>query len=190
VNSRRTCADRRSRCLRGIAIVVFAFCFAAFRSPGMAELPKEYEVKAAFLYNFAKFVTWPETAFSSPEAPLVIGVLGKDPFGKILDNTLRGKKIGAREIHIERYASIAAIRSPHMLFVGNSELATLPEIVDACRAKPILLVGDMEDFAHEGGVVNFYIEKANVRFAINVDAAKKAQLQISSQLLKLAKVLP
>lgn len=156
----------------------------------MAELAKEHEVKAAFLYNFAKFVTWPDKAFTTPEAPLVIAVLGKDPFGQILDNTLKAKKIGAREIRVERYASIAAIRSPHVLFVGNSELATLPEIVDACRGKPILLVGDMEDFAHKGGVVNFYIEKANVRFAISIEAAKKAHLQISSQLLKLAKVLP
>lgn len=156
----------------------------------MAELPKEYEVKAACLYNFAKFVTWPEKAFTSPEAPFVIGVLGKDPFGPVLDNTLKAKKIGAHEIHIERYASIAAIRSPHLLFVGNSEVATLPEIVNACRGKPILLVGDMEDFALKGGVINFYIEKANVRFAINIEVAKKAQLQVSSQLLKLAKVLP
>jgi YfiR/HmsC-like len=156
----------------------------------MAELPKEYEVKAAFLYNFAKFVTWPDTAFASPEAPLVVGVLGKDPFGPILDNTLKAKKIGVREIIIERYASIAGIRSPHVLFVANSELANLADIVDACKGKPILLVGDMEDFAQKGGVVNFYIEKANVRFAINIETAKKAQLQISSQLLKLAKVLP
>lgn len=190
MNPRRTYADQRLRCFRGIGLVLFAFCLAAFSFPGMAELPKEHEVKAAFLYNFAKFVTWPDNAFTSPEAPLVIAVLGKDPFGQVLENTLRAKKIGAREIHIERYASIAAIRSPHVLFVANSELATLPEIVNACRGKPILLVGDMEDFAQKGGVVNFYIETSKIRFAISIEAARKAQLQISSQLLKLAKVLP
>lgn len=171
-----------------LGVLVLAFVLAGFRGPGSGV--KEYEVKAAFLYNFAKFVTCPESAFTSPEAPFVIGVLGEDPFGSTLDLVLKGKKTGKREIVVERYATLADVRKPHMLFVSSSQSEMQAEITRVFKYKPVFLISDSDGAAEKGSTANFFVEKHSVRFAINTEVAKASQLQISSQLLKLAKLVP
>lgn len=177
----------RSSAVRA-CIVLLALMLGSFRGPVAGV--KEYEVKAACLYNFAKFVTYPESAFVDALAPFVIGVLGDDPFGEDLDAALKGKTIGKRPIVVERYAKLAAVRSPHILFVARSETDRRVDVLHSFKSKPTFLVGDMDGFAEVGGTANFYIEKNNLRFAINTDTAKASKLQVSGQLLKMAKVVP
>jgi len=169
-------------------ICLLALLLASFRDPSSGA--KEYEVKAAFLYNFAKFLTYPDAAFASAEAPFVIGVLGEDPFGEALDAALRGKKIGKRTIVIERYSKLGTVRTPHILFVARSESARQAEIVRMLDSRPLFLIGDMEGFAALGATANFFTEKNSLRFAISTGAAKTSRIQISAQLLKLAQVIP
>ncbi len=147
----------------------------------------EYRIKAACLYRFAQFIEWPASAFSGEKAPLVFGVLGKDPFGEVLDQTLKGKTIAGRTIAIKRFASVKAIESCHMLFVSSSETQKLEEVFEATKASPTATVGEAEGFLKAGGIFRFFVQENKVQFEINKAAAKLAGLEISSKLLRLAK---
>ncbi len=148
----------------------------------------EYRVKAAFLFNFAKFVDWPEDAFSAPDAPIIFGILGDDPFGEALD-IIKGKTINGRKVVTNRFKDANEIKTCHVLFIGSSEKKNAPSILRTLKPLRILLVGDMENFARQGGVINFIIVNNKVGFEINVDAAKRSGLKISSKLLSLAKII-
>jgi len=144
----------------------------------------EYQVKAAFLFNFAKFVEWPRNAFSDANAPLVIGVLGQDPFGSYLDNTLQGERVANRPVTLERYRSVAEIKRCHVLFISRSESGRLNQIVNSLRYRGILTVTDGD--ANQSGVIIRFVSEGNkIRFHIDSDAAKAANLVISSRLLRL-----
>jgi len=149
----------------------------------------EYEVKAAFLYNFAKFIEWPESSFPDPQSPLTICVLGSDPFGRTLDDALQGKMIGNRPVTLERFKNPAQARQCHIAFVSSSEARRLPEIQDQLRGASVLLVGESDGFAEAGGVLQFVLQDNRVRFVINTDAAQRADLKVSSKLLALAEVI-
>jgi len=153
----------------------------------------EYLIKAGFIYNFAKFVEWPSTAFSQPDSPIMIGVLGTDPFGSVLDRLVEDKKIGARGFVVKRYKwgkDLKDLKECKILFVSASEKAHIDEIVQAVKGLPILMVGETPGFAERGGMIRFTLEDNRVRFEINVDAAHQADLNISSRLLTLAKIIP
>ena len=153
----------------------------------------EYLIKAGFIYNFAKFVEWPSTAFSQPDSPIMIGVLGTDPFGSVLDRLVEDKKIGARGFVVKRYKwgkDLKDLKECKILFVSASEKAHIDEIVQAVKGLPILMVGETPGFAERGGIIRFTLEDNRVRFEINVDAAHQADLNISSRLLTLAKIIP
>ena len=153
----------------------------------------EYLIKAGFIYNFAKFVEWPSTAFSQPDSPITIGVLGTDPFGSVLDRLVEDKKIGARGFVVKRYKwgkDLKDLKECKILFVSASEKAHIDEIVQAVKGLPILMVGETPGFAERGGIIRFTLEDNRVRFEINVDAAHQADLNISSRLLTLAKIIP
>ncbi|HEU5123058.1 MAG TPA: YfiR family protein [Verrucomicrobiae bacterium] len=152
--------------------------------------PTEYQLKAAFLFNFAKFVDWPSAAFTNSAAPLVIGVLGQDPFGKDLENTVRNKNISGRSIVARTVGSIPDARQCHILFISNSESKRLREILEGLRGASVLTVGENEKFFVSGGMVNFVVEGRKIRFQINDAAAKAAGLKISSKLLSLALPAP
>ncbi len=146
-------------------------------------------MKAAFLVHFTKFTTWPDDAFESRGAPLIVGIAGTDPFGDALDKAFKDKKCGERPILIERYESADKIGKPHLLFTTATATDAIAAVLRACRERPVLLIGDAEGVAKGGLLAGFYLEKANVRFEINAEAAKKARLAISSQLLKLARIV-
>jgi hypothetical protein len=149
----------------------------------------EREVKAACLYHFFNYVQWPEKAFAGPERPYVLLVVGKDPFGKVLEDTLRGKKVSGRAIEVRRAADIDELPSAHMVFLASSHAGELPRVLQRFDGEPVLLVGDSEGLAQEGAQVNLYFARKKLRFEVNTDAVKRSALVVSSQMLKLARIV-
>ena len=150
---------------------------------------REYEDKAAFLLNFAKYTTWPVRAYPDKNSPFVVAVVGKDPFGKILDKALAGKKARSRPIQIKRYASVRQVGSPHMLFVGALDSKSKKELLKKMASTSTLVIADGPGDAGKGTTIGFYLDRGKVRFEISERAAKAAGLSMSSQLLKLAKLV-
>ncbi len=170
----------------GLLIAILLPGILAPSSAGSAPV-MEYRVKAALLYNFAKFVEWPDA--SGPQSSWVIGVLGVDPFGDALEHTMRDKMVRGKRIEIRRFATPSELEDCHILFVSDSEARSLPEILDHLNGRPILTVSDMERFARQGGMVSIVEENDRLRFRINVDAAEQSSLTISSKMLGLADVV-
>lgn len=154
-----------------------------------ADSPPEYQIKAVFLFNFAQFIEWPAPAFGGPKDPLVIGVIGEDPFGTLLDDTVRDEKIGARPLIVRRYRRVEDIDQCHILFVSRSESKRLEQIVAGLKGRSILTVGDTEGYALRGVMIRFITEKNRIRLRINLDAAKAAGLVVSSKLLRAADIV-
>jgi hypothetical protein len=154
-----------------------------------AQAPNEYQVKALFLLRFAQFVEWPDTAFTDAQAPLVIGVLGQDPFGASLDEAVAGETANRRSIVVQRFRNPDEIKTCHILFISGSEGERLEQIFARLRGRPILTVGDGEAFAWRGGVIRFLAENSRTRFRVNLTAAKEANLLVSSKLLRSAEVI-
>jgi hypothetical protein len=153
------------------------------------QVPAEYQTKAAFLYNFVKFVEWPAGTLPNDRAPIVVGVLGEDPFGSVLDDEILGKAINRHQILILRTNSVRDLKSCQIAFISPSETKHLPQILVGLRGASILTVGEAEHFAQLGGMIQFTLEGNKVHFAINVDAAERARLKVSSKLLSLATVV-
>jgi len=152
------------------------------------EPPREYKVKAAFVYNFAEFIDWPEVAFADADAPFAIAVIGTDPFNGILEQVIAGKKIAGRQVVIKHFASTDDISSCQILFIPATEDDHLEQIIQRVQDRPILTIGETERFPWVGGCFRFYKEDNKIRFEINQDAAARANLRISSKLLNLARI--
>jgi len=149
----------------------------------------EYQVKAAFLLNFVKFVEWPGTAFTDEKSPLVLGVVGEDPFGAALD-ALEGQIVRNRTVQVKRFSNTDGIRKCHLLYISPSEEVRIRDIVKAVGDAPVLIVSDgAERFAQQGVSINFILSDNKIRFEINVAVAKKAGLSMGTQLLQVAKVV-
>jgi hypothetical protein len=173
-----------------VAILALSPGLFGYGDPAEARTPpSEYLVKAAFIYNIAQFIEWPAEAFSRQDAPIVIGIVGKDPFGEAIDKTLADKKARGRPFVVRRLASDPSVRECHILFVSSSESGTLEMLKEYIKSAPVLTVGDTEGFAADGGVVNLVLNNNKVGLEINVAAAKLARLNISSKLLSLAKIV-
>ncbi|HEY4247317.1 MAG TPA: YfiR family protein [Lacunisphaera sp.] len=172
-------SGRRNFCLAALTI---SSLFAT-RGWGQVE-SNEYQLKAVFLFNFAQFVGWPEKAFADADSPIVIGVLGPDPFGPLLDETVRDERIGGRPLIIQRYRRVEEIGLCHILFISASESPHLEKILSALNGRSILTVSDADRAARRGVMVRFITEKKRVRLRINLDAAKLVGLTISSKLLR------
>lgn len=149
----------------------------------------EYQVKAAFLYNFAKFVEWPPDVFANEKSPITLCVLGKDPFGRALDDVLQGKMINGREFLIRRTNDLAALKTCQLAFVSEAEIKRLSEIIKNLQGSSALLVGESEGFAERGGQIQFFLEDKKLRFSVNLDAVQRTRLKVSSKLLALAKIV-
>jgi hypothetical protein len=176
---------------RSAALLMAALLSAACAQVDWAQPdpPGEYQLKAAFLFNFAKFVDWPPASFASPQSPFVVCILGPAPFGRAVDDVFRDKTVDNRPVVIERFKSIGQARQCHIVFVSQSEGFHLADIILHLRGECVLLVGESDGFAEAGGVIQFVIEDNRVHFLINPDAAGRAGLKISSQLLSLARVV-
>lgn len=152
-------------------------------------IAQEFQIKAVFLYNFAQFVEWPPDALETPESPLIIGVLGLDPFGDFLEETVRGETVNGRRLVVERYRWVSEIDHCHVLFVSGSEGNRVDQIVSALQGRPILTVCDWEGLAQRGAIIRFVMQRNRVRLRINLDSAKAAGLTISSKLLRSAEMV-
>lgn len=156
---------------------------------GQAAPAPEYQVKAVFLFNFAQFVDWPADAFPDADTPVVIGVLGDDPFGSVLDQTVRGERLGGRSFQVRRYQRVDEIKICHILFISRSEASRPEGILAGLKNQPILTVSDADGFADRGGMIRFVTDRNRIRLQINLAAAEAAHLTISSKLLRVAEII-
>ncbi|MBI2882439.1 MAG: YfiR family protein [Candidatus Methylomirabilis oxyfera] len=150
--------------------------------------PPEYQVKAAFLYQFIKFIEWPAQTFSTGHDTVIIGVLGEGPMERALA-AVQGKTAKGRTVAIERYKTVADLDYCHVLFISSSMDDQLPAILKRVKGWSALTVGDVEGSARRGAMINFITVEDAIRFEVNVGAAKRANLRISSELLGLAQVV-
>ncbi len=177
-------------CLTVLAIGPLGGPLGSWPRAVAAEISREYLIKAAFLYNFAKFTEWPAGSFSDSAAPLDVCVFGEDPFGDALES-IAGKLIRGRKVAVHRVASIEAAAACHLLFISESEATRLAGILESLRGRPVLTIADMPDFARAGGIINLKTNPNDkVRFEINAAIAKRAGLRLSSKLLNLAEITP
>ena len=149
----------------------------------------EYRLKAAFLFHFAELVDWPVEAFDGDRKPLVLCTLGGNPFEGGLEAVVNGKLLGARQIRVRHLKQAQEIPGCHVLFIGSSEQARVPMILAKLKDAPILTVGEPEEFVKDGGMIGLRLEGNRVRFDINLEAARRAGLKISSRLLVLARIV-
>jgi hypothetical protein len=154
-----------------------------------AQALDEYQVKAAFLYNFVKFVEWPPHAFKSPPDRIAICILGRDPFGGALDDAVNGKTFEGSTFVVPRISEVRQANGCQILFVSASERKRMLAIIAELKGVGALTVGEMEGFAAQGGMINFRLEDGRVRLEVNVEAVERANLRISSKLLSLAQIV-
>lgn len=173
------------RLSRTSATALVTLVLASPTAPEQAPQPTEYEVKAAFLYHFGKFVKWPEQHRLGQN--FVIAVLGEDPFGEVLDRTFAGKTVLDRRVEIRRIRTLETPADIEILFVGSSEAPRLPQILKTLNDGSVLTVSEMVDFTERGGMIGFRLGRDVVHFDVNLDQANRVQLKLSSQLVRLAR---
>jgi hypothetical protein len=171
---------------RNICAIVLGILLSA---GAPAQEASEYQVKAAFLYNFAKFVEWPPQAFKSPSDPIVIGVLGTNPFGDSLAAAVSGKTWAGRGFQVREISTAQQAAACQIVFISSSERKRLAAFLTGIGSAAVLTVGETDNFTAAGGIVNFKIEAGSVRLQINVAAGRKQQLHISAKLLSLAEIV-
>ena len=181
VEALRPCAKRCR--LAGLAALLFLFGTTASRGATALEM----EVKAAYLYNFAKFVEWPAEAFSSDAAPIQLAVYGDEEFGIKLKSLLADKKAHGRSFEVKNVSSPQEAKNFHMVFISGPENRRTSQILEATRKSPVLTVGEGEPFLDAGGMISLVLEDAQLKFEVNPEAAQKVKLEISSKALRLAK---
>ena len=161
---------------------------------------QEYQVKAAFLYNFLQFVDWPDEKLADTDESLIIGIIGKNPFGNAFE-PIKDKKVKNKTVVIKHFESFEKLKSSavkdnqdietlkkcHLLFICSSEQQHLKEIIDTVKDHNVLTVGEMDGFLEAGGIINWFVEDKKIRFDINATAARESKLEIRSNLLRLAK---
>ena len=185
----RSCAwFRKSPCL-ALTITFWAVMSSAPHAHAQAEGVGEYQVKAAFLYNFAKFVDWPPNPPTNARDPILLCIAGNNPFGKILEQNILGKTANGHPFMIRRFRREEDARGCQILFTGSSDQTYIRSLLAILKGSSVLTVGETAGFLRLGGIIRFTLEENKVRFEINVDAAERARLKISSKLLLIAKVV-
>ena len=164
-------------------LLLLATSFAAVKPGQSASL--EYKVKAGFLINFARFINWPDSAFATPDTPFTIGLMGPDRFGNALDAASR-KQAHGRPISVVRVNSIGEAKSCHLLYISDSDRTDMTVLLAQLGDRPIVTVGDMDNFAEEGGSIEFITRNGKLAFIINNTSTKKNGLKIPANLLNLA----
>ena len=168
-----------------ISIAILVSAVTPLSARAKKPLLYEYRIKAAFLYNFAKFIQWPKSAFIDPESPVFICILGQDPFMGALQS-IAGKTIRGRRIVISHSKNVMAVKGCHILFVAESEKSRIKHTISKFKGSPVLTVSDMDAFVKAGGMIGMVRVENRIRFHINLVSAQESGLMISSQLLKLA----
>lgn len=185
-----TTVSRRYQCVCFCLLLALRVVFSGSLVAGAeSPTPTMHQVEAAFLFNFAKFVTWPDDAFERSGSSLIIGVLGEDPFGAVLEETVRDKTVMGKKLAVKRFVRVQDAVNSHILFLSSSEENQLLPLLKVLEKATVLTVSDMEQFAERGGMVAFTVEDQKVRFNVNVEAVERAGLKMGSQLLKLARIV-
>jgi hypothetical protein len=179
----------RLLCFRPRLLSAFLF-LALSRASAEAQVSREYQLKAVFLYNFAQFTEWPDGAFTDTNTPIVIGILGPDPFGPALMETVKGETVHGHPLTIQHYPRANEIKTCHILFISQSEARHANEIVKSLKGKPILTVADSDGPATSDAIIRFAIENNKVHFRINRESAEASNIVISSKLLRVADAPP
>ena len=148
----------------------------------------EYEVKAAFIHNFANYIHWSRDSFETENSPIRIGILGQGPINEPLMH-LNGKTVQQRPLEISKVDDLNKANEYHILFINPSEEDRIPSILSSLKNTGVLTIGDMPGFTEQCGIINFYLEEGRVRFEINISAAKRENHQVSSKLLRLARIV-
>lgn len=171
--------------LRKLALA--AACLLVVSVPALqAAPPSEYALKSVFLYNFCRFIDWPNSAFTSPNEPLVIGIVGDDPFGSLLNEAVAGESYHGRPIKVEHYRNVRDIKRCQLLFVSGSETPHTEELLNAVAGKNVVTVGENEAFIERGGMIALTTEQNRVRLRINPKTLRGANVDVSSKLLRIA----
>jgi hypothetical protein len=171
-----------------IWLMFWAWLFGLGAAWGETPESREYAVKTAFLYNFAKFVDWPPESFKNEPSPFVLGIVGADPFGAALE-TLKDKTVKGRRLVIRKLPRLENFEDCHILFISGSEKGNYRAILSTLKNHSILTVSDIDRFASQGGMIGLVTAGNNVVFEINLDTVQQSKLKFSSQLLKLAKII-
>jgi hypothetical protein len=151
--------------------------------------PTEFQVKAAYLFNFLKFVEWPDDPAADPHGKWVIGFIGDSPVGEELTRLVEGKNVLGRDLQVKKIQAADNPRACNILFISESEKKRLPSLLAELRGSSVLTVADMDNFIGAGGMIQFVVEDARVRVAIDVGATSRAHLKVSSKLLSLARIV-
>jgi hypothetical protein len=172
---------------RAVALMCAISAFLAHPSLTCAG-PREYDVKAAFIYNFTQFVEWPNAASAGDDAPFVVAVMGHDPFDGALEQILTNKFVGKRPIVIKHFDSAADVGPCQLLFVPATLDDSLRAILDNVGKAQVLTIGESEAFMAAGGGIRLFLEDGKMRFQINPETLDAATLKASAKLLKLARI--
>jgi hypothetical protein len=149
---------------------------------------REYQLKAAFLLNFTRFVEWPEAALAANGAPLIIAVLGENPFGSYLEEIVAGEKVNGHPVNIHYYKNTSDIKTCHVLYINFTEIKKMEEVLNGLKGRNILTVSDAPNFPAAGGMIRFFTKDNKIKFQVNLEASKSCNLTISSKLLRLAEI--
>jgi uncharacterized protein DUF4154 len=181
--------------LRNRAFPIFlVFCLAlvhavAPKTAAGQDSAGEYELKAAMLFNLTRFVEWPASAYANVQAPTVLCILGRDPFGDSLSSLASNPVAGGRAVQIRHISNDREFRTCHVVYIGSSERKSMTQILSTLKGVSVLTVGETAQFAARGGMIQFSLEEKQVHFEINVEAASDVDLKISSRLLVLARIV-
>jgi len=149
---------------------------------------REYKLKAVFLFNFTQFIEWPPASFENGDSPLVIGVLGANPFGSYLEQTVSGEKVNGHPVAVQYYSNEKEAAQCHILYINITESKKRKEIIEALKGQSVLTVADAPDFTKSGGMIRFFTSTNKIKLQINPEASKEGKLMLSSKLLRLAEI--
>jgi hypothetical protein len=168
-------------------LILLIFCNVFFASAQITT--REYQVKAVFVFNFSQFAEWPSQSFANPESPAVIGILGKDPFGPYLAETIVGENLNKHPFVIQHFTNVDDVSNCQILFINVDDKNKLKAILEKLKGKNILTISDANGFAKLGGIARLYTKDDKINIQINLEAAKEENINISSKLLKLAEIV-
>jgi YfiR/HmsC-like len=168
-------------------VLVLTVCFVTAKPAQTQSQPDEYRIKAAFLFHFAQLIDWPSEALQANDNSLLLCTLGDDSFRGEMESSVEGKTIGSRVLHVRHFSKNANVAGCHMVFVGRNESQHISVILAGLKGAPVVTVGDTTNFVEQGGVLGFCMEGNKIRFEVNLEAAERAKIKISSRLLLLAR---
>ena len=180
---------RRTR-IAALCILASAIAASGAAPESQSQSKSEYALKAVFLYNFCRFIEWPKSEFASPADPIIIAVVGEDPFGHLLEEAVHDETVRGRSIQIQRYRNGDSIGHCHLLFISRSESRRVDGILAAVGGKSVVTVGETDAFIDRGGMIALTAERNRVRIHINPALLRAANLDVSSKLLRVAEVKP